>query len=77
MLILNQWKSEIINLDRTKVISADEIKYEGKNGVGIFAGIERFPLGRYKDQTRAREVLREIMMEYRIPGKMVYEMPEV
>ena len=79
MLIMTQTKSEVVNLDSMDVIYGEpetacfnagwKILARGASGKSV-------TLGRYEDKKRLYEVLREIITEYRIPGKSAYEMPE-
>ncbi len=79
MLILTQRKSEIVNLNSMERVFMEPEVACFNAGWNIFArgaSGKSLMLGRYENEVRAKEVLREIFMEYRIPGKQEYEMPE-
>ncbi len=79
MLILNQSESDTVNLDNVETIF-EEVGGNGPNkGCYVFArGVsgKNTVLGRYKDEARAKKVLREILMEYVRTPPRIYVMPE-
>lgn len=79
MLILTQNKSEVVNLDSVEVILVEPETACFNAGWNIFArgaSGKNVTLGRYENKKRAQEVLQAIFMEYQIPGRAGYEMPE-
>ncbi len=79
MLILTQRKSEIVNLNSLERVFVEPEVASFNPGWIIFArgtSGKSVPLGRYENEVRAKEVLREIFMEYQIPEKPKYEMPD-
>lgn len=79
MLIMTQGKTEIVNLDSVERVFAEPEVACFNAGWNIFAwgaSGKSVTLGRYENEERAQEVLREIFMRYQIPGKLAYEMPE-
>ena len=79
MLILTQRKSEVVNLDSAEAIFGEPETARFNAGWNVFvrgASGKSVTLGRYENEARVQEVLREITEEYRIPGGQTYEMPE-
>lgn len=74
MLILSQDEKRLFNLNQTKLL---EVYEADEDRIGIWG--DNYIIGQYRTETRAREILAEIVNEYknRIPDRnTVYYMPE-
>lgn len=78
MMILNQNKTMIVNIDMTTAISTNDAKRGNKilaTEPGENAGA--YILGTYKTKTRAKEVMKEIFERMKTTGfDFTYEMPK-
>lgn len=75
MLILSQDKELIVNINNKEDISLKEHYYEGHFvGVKIMAENKIYStLGLYATKERAKEVLQEIINEYKLQNYLVYD----
>ena len=75
MLILSQDKELIVNINNKEDISLKEAYYEGRFvGVKIMAQNNIYStLGLYATKERAKEVLQEIINEYKLQNYLVYD----
>ena len=75
MLILSQDKELIVNINNKEDISLKESYYEGRFvGVKIMAQNKIYStLGLYATKERAKEVLQEIINEYKSQNYLVYD----
>jgi len=78
MMILNQSKTMIVNIDNISVIATNDAKSGTKilaTEVGDDPGA--YVIGKYKTRTRTNEVLREIFEKMKTTGfDFTYEMPK-